>query len=351
MRRFVWLLAVALLFRCGSPLSAKPVPQTQPIQSDVVALPQFFRTLVNPQCSHCNIEAERRAHELRDDDRVLAWTRGKYDGGAVPLRFFLAPYRVISDSYGVWVYDADAGFLRGYQPSYDFSFYGWRDGVMVIRDKDGTLFSALSGVAFEGPRKGQRLEPLATIPSDWGHWLRLYPHTVAYNMFPKYQAMELPVNENAQSLATRGKPDARLAAETPVVGVFIQGGAKAYRLPIDHWSSQIITDRIDGQQLVVLMDGQTRAAAAYAPEVEGSTPALHMSLAVDAQSPDAPFVDAQTHSHWGVEGRAVNGPLKGKTLRWLDSVQCKWFAWSAEYPGTQLDASAAPGRDGSVKGE
>src|SRR5437660_9223304 len=88
----------------------------------VVAEPGLFRTLVNPECSHCRIEAQRRAGELRHDDRVLAWTRGKYDGGAVPVRFFLAPYRVISDTYGVWVYDADGGYLRGFAPSLDFVF-------------------------------------------------------------------------------------------------------------------------------------------------------------------------------------------------------------------------------------
>ena len=37
---------------------------------------------------------------------------------------------------------------------------------------------------------------------------------------------------------------------------------------------------------------------------------------------------------------AQSGPLKGRTLRWVDSVQCRWFAWSAEYPDTRLHAGA-----------
>src|SRR4051794_17126652 len=79
----------------------------------VVARPDAFRTLVNPNCSHCVDEAKARSTELRADDPVLAWTRGKYDGGAIPIRFFLNPYRVISDTYGVFVFDPDAGFARG----------------------------------------------------------------------------------------------------------------------------------------------------------------------------------------------------------------------------------------------
>src|SRR5438270_10289205 len=80
------------------------------VSSKVVARPDAFKTLVNPACSHCLDEAKRRAKELRPDDRVLAWTRGYSEGGAIPMRFFLNAHRVISDSYGVFVYDPDAGF-------------------------------------------------------------------------------------------------------------------------------------------------------------------------------------------------------------------------------------------------
>src|SRR5262249_16865755 len=74
----------------------------------LVAKPDAFKALVNPNCSHCVDEAKRRAGELHEDDPVLCWTRGYSDGGAIPIRFFLAPYRVISDSYGTFVYDPDA---------------------------------------------------------------------------------------------------------------------------------------------------------------------------------------------------------------------------------------------------
>src|SRR5215813_12512273 len=122
-------------------------------QSPLIARPDAFPTLVNPACSHCRDEAKRRAGELKADDRVLCWIRGYSDGGAIPLRFFLNPYRVISDSYGVFVYDPDAGYTRGFAPSFEFRFHGYRNGVMVMRHADGTLYSCLSGRAFAGPRK------------------------------------------------------------------------------------------------------------------------------------------------------------------------------------------------------
>ena len=154
-----YILAIAI----GTSLTSFAV---EPARIPLIVQPDAFQTLVNPQCSHCRDEALRRSKELRDDDRALCWIRGYSDGGAIPIRFFLNSYRVISDSYGVFVYDPDAGFARGFASSYDFTFHGWRNGVMVMKHKDGTLYSCLTGKAFEGPQAGTKLEPVPTIVSN-----------------------------------------------------------------------------------------------------------------------------------------------------------------------------------------
>jgi hypothetical protein len=303
--------------------------------------PELFETLVNPNCSHCVDEARRRSTELRDDDRVLAWTRGKYEGGAIPWRFFLVPYRVISDTYGVFVYDADAGFVRGYEPSLDFRFHGWRNGVMVIRHKDGTLFSALSGRAFDGPRKGERLKPIATIETDWGYWTKAYPGSVAYHMFDKYQPRGLPSRENADSISTRLQSDPRgIDGRTRVIGLALGDRAKAWPLAALDAAGGVLEDELAGQKILLLWYPATQTAAIYAPEIEDTAEATQQMVTFVADGADerAPFCDSQTGSRFGIEGRAASGPLKGKTLRWLPGVQCRWFAWAAEYPETELHA-------------
>lgn len=128
----------------GCMLLKSPVPTVagEPV---LIERPDAFKTLVNPACSQCIKEAKRRAGELKLNDPVLAWTRTGKAGGAIPYRFFLQPYRVIADTYGTFVYDPDAGFARGYPRSRDFTFHGWRNGIMVMKHKDGTLFSTLSG--------------------------------------------------------------------------------------------------------------------------------------------------------------------------------------------------------------
>src|SRR5262249_28324324 len=145
-----------------------------PEDPPVVVKPDAFPTLVHPNCSHCFLESRRRKDELRADDRVLCWVQVENDSyvndGAIPLRFFLNTHRVLSDSWGVFVHDPDAGFARGFRPEGEYTFHGWRNGVIVIKGEDGTLYSGLTGVAFDGPRKSTRLRPEPTLMSDWGFW-------------------------------------------------------------------------------------------------------------------------------------------------------------------------------------
>jgi Protein of unknown function (DUF3179) len=305
----------------------------------LISQSEAFQTLVNPECSHCVDEAKRRAGELRDDDRVLSWVRGYSDGGAIPYRFFLNRYRVISDSYGVFVYDPDAGFARGFAPSYDFSFYGWRGGVMVMKHKDGTLYSCLTGLAFAGPKQGKRLKALPTQVTDWGDWLKRYPRGVAYKMFEKYQPVELPAESNAESGKSRGPSDKRLADDAMVFGVFDGKSTRAY--PLDALAkSGLVREEIEGQPRVIVWYGPTKTAAAYRPLAAPSKKEEGQPRPVTIQIGDkmsaAPFIDSETGSHWDIAGRAVDGELKGWTLEWLDGTQVKWFAWAAEFPQTSI---------------
>jgi hypothetical protein len=297
--------------------------------------PEMFQTLVNPACSHCVDESRRNAGVLRDDDRVLSWIRGKYNGGAIPYRWFLVPYRVISDTYGVFVYDADADFVRGYPASLDYRFHGWRNGVMVMRHSDGTLFDCLTGLAFEGPRKGERLTPIPTLETDWGPWLKANPGTVAYAMVAKFQPQPAPEALLPESRATRPEPDARLGPEERVFGLSLAGASRAWPLESFGRRPELHKATLGGTSTVLFWDGRTRTAAAYSPETDGDTGGP-LTLAVDMDDPDSPWIDRETGSRWSITGRAVSGPRKGQTLRWLPGVTVKWYAWAAEYPETSV---------------
>src|SRR5437899_1064629 len=147
MRRMLYSTTLFLVVAaCGGEAGQEPT---------LIAKPEAFKTLVSPDCSHCRTENLRRKGELRADDRVLCFRQVFNDGytndGGIPIRFFLNRYRVLSDSWGVFVYDPDADYARGFRPEGRYTFYGWRNGVMVMKGDDGTLYSCLTGIAFHGP--------------------------------------------------------------------------------------------------------------------------------------------------------------------------------------------------------
>ncbi len=370
------LFLILFLAVCGACAADRPKGPA------VIAKPAAFETLAwgDPQfsCSHCVDEARKRAGDLRDDDRVLAWIRGYSDGGAIPHRFFLNRYRVISDTYGVFVHDPDAGFARGFAPSYDFSFHGWRNGVMVMKHKDGTLYSCLTGIAFDGPKKGARLKPVPTLVCDWGFWLKRYPDGVTYSMYAKYQPVDLPNEINEDSRKSRGPADKRLPADELVLGVSKGKEAKAY--PLARLAKEgVIADEVDGESIVVLWEPDTKTAAAYKPvahqprkfptsnsgnpfptgtplpEGAPALPKRRLTLQPAGKSGGALFIDKETGSRWDIAGRAIEGELKGWTLSWLEGTQVKWFAWAAEYPETAVygrtKSAAAERRLKKVLGE
>ncbi len=338
-------LLVALLVAAGAARAADPVKGPS-----LIARPDAFKTLSHPDCSHCVLEANRRKQELRDDDPVLCWRQVQQDGytndGAIPVRFFLNTYRVLSDGWGVFVYDPDAGYARGFRPEGDYTFYGWRNGVMVMKGNDGTLYSCLTGKAFQGPKYGHRLEPRVTLVAEWGFWHKRYPQALAFAMFDKYQPVELPTGVNEDSRRSRGPIDKRLPADTMVLGVWDGQHARAY--PLDAIEKAgVLYDTVKDQPRVIFWYGPTRTAAAYRPAVfvNGRSPGYvgDAIFRVDPKGGAAPFVDRRTGGHWDITGRGIGG---GPMLAWLDSVQVKWFAWAAEYPETSIygQTSAERGR-------
>jgi hypothetical protein len=319
-----------------------------PTEPTLIARPEAFETLVHPNCSHCLIEAKRRKDELRADDRVLCWMQVQTDNyvndGVIPLRFFLNTYRILDDSWGLFVYDPDAGFARGFAPGGGpFHFHGWRNGVLVLRGPDGTLYSGLTGIAFEGPKKGSRLRVEPTLVSDWGFWQKRYPQAVAFMMYDRYKPVELPAEVNEDSRRSRRPADGRLPADTMVLGVWDGQQARAYPLDLLE-KAGVIHDAANGQPRIVLWYGPTRTAAAYRQPwgTSGLQGDAGWIFRVDREVEAAPFTNQRTGLHWDITGRPVEG---GPRLVWLESVQVKWFAWAAGYPETSIYGKDAPKPD------
>ena len=316
------LLAAFLLFAGVLPAQQEPI----------LAKPGLYSQLTEPPCSYCSTQNKKGF--VKADDRVIAWVRGAHNGGAIPIRHFLAAPRVINDTYGLFFYDPDGGYVSAFKKDYGYEFHGWRGGVMVVRGRDGTLWSALTGLAIEGPQKGVRLERIPSLVTEWGHWLMLHPESTAYDQFDgkRYPLADLPTEQSDGSKQTLGKVDPRLPPDARVLGVRV--GTVTMAFPLEGLPERAcLNDKVGDWSISVFWYAATQSSVAYRAVLDDKQLKLH----ADTVAPEtAPWMDKETGSRWTLAGRAVDGLLKHKELAWVDSVQCKWFAWVHENPETKV---------------
>ena len=314
------------------------IPSPGPAAPPITARPGLFKPLTEPPCSYCSTQHLKGL--IKNDDLVVAWIRGRHNGGAIPLRHFLAGPRVINDTYGLFFYDPDGGYVAAFRKDYGYSFHGWRRGVMVVKGPNGSLWSALTGKAFAGPNQGQRLKRVPSMVSHWSYWLMLHPESTAYNLFngKRYPIVALPNAMHPDAKASIGKVDKRLATLRGVIGIETTKSARAY--PLDPKIPRAcFTDTVDGQPIAVFWYAKPATAVAFSATLDGRP----LTFYADNGSPEtAPIKDRETGTRWTMAGRGVDGRLRGKELKWVPSIQCRWYAWSSEFPRTEVYAPAKP---------
>ncbi|MGH9360803.1 MAG: DUF3179 domain-containing (seleno)protein [Thermoanaerobaculia bacterium] len=321
----------AVLFHPASFEAAGP-----PDPDAIHARPDLYQPLTEPPCSYCSTQNRKGFIEGRD--AVVTWLRGAHNGGAIPIRHFLSAPRVINDTYGLFFYDPDGGYVAAYRKDYGYRFHGWRRGVMVARGPDGTLWSALSGRALQGPKKGERLTRVPSLVTTWEHWLMLHPESTAYDLFDgkRYPTAPLPAGMSREARESMGEVDGRLKPLADVLGV--EAGGKAMAFPLDPAVERAcFNGAAGGEPVAVFWYGLTRSAVGYKSTLDGRK----LTFFAASNSPEtAPITDRETGTRWTLAGRGIDGPLRGKELDWIDSIHCRWYAWAAENPGTEVHKPA-----------
>lgn len=326
--RLVLVICWTMLFY--SPLPGQTPPPDKPAL--VPAEPGRYKPITEPPCSYCS--TQHRKGLIEGGDRVIAWLRAAHNGGAVPLRHFLAGSRVINDTYGLFFYDPDGGYVAAYRKDYGYKVHGWRNGVLVVEGQDGTLWSALSGKAIAGPQKGKRLQRIPSLVTDWSYWLMLHPESTTYDLFDgnEYPVTALPTSMSPEARESMGSVDKRLQPLANVLGVEV--GQSRTCLPLDELEERdCVMDDVGDRRVAMFWYGPTRSAVAFDAELNGKK----LTFYADEISPEsAPFKDRETGTRWTIAGRGVDGPLKGMELKWINSIQCRWYAWAAENPETSI---------------
>lgn len=121
-----------------------------------------------------------------------------------------------------------------------------------------------------------------------------------------------------------------LAATEPVVGLTVNGEARAYPLRILTWH-EIVNDRIGGRPVAVTYCPLCNSAIVFDREVGGNV--LEFGTTGKLRNSDLVMYDRTTESWWQqFLGEAIVGELTGTKLKMLPSRLESWERFAARHP-------------------
>ncbi|MBV9852036.1 MAG: DUF3179 domain-containing protein [Armatimonadetes bacterium] len=327
----------------AAPPGFRPIPGLTDQYGDFRGM---FQALTDPK-----VVPASALTELGDDEEVLGLSLGG-QSRAYPARF-IAWHHIVNDTLGgrpvLVTYCSVCNTGIAYDPVIGgkrrlFQVFGLYRGVMAMYDpSNDTIWSHIAGEALLGPDKGKTLAALPVVNTTWGEWKRLHPQTTTPDWQTPYReyygARVVSGRDYLPPMfpaTLRGLRDSRLAPNDLVLAVRVEGRPRAYPFAALAAAPDVVQETLGGTPVVALYVPETKTAAAYDCRLDGKT--LEFTR---APGKSGLFDDRGTGSRWTVEGECVAGPLRGKHLTRVFSLQAEWYGWSAYFPQTTLYAAPA----------
>jgi hypothetical protein len=223
----------------------------------------------------------------------------------------------------------------------------------VMPDANGSGFVQFIGQAVGGELAGWTLKPVPVITTTWAAWKQAHPYTEVMSTEggPDHDVFERYYASDRNGVHNLKPTDKRLRGKDVVLGLDINGEAKAYSYP-GLIEQPLIEEEIGRTPVLVLQERSSATAAAFSRTVNGRTltfnglsknprrRSVESTASGEGERDDyEPWLieDTQTKSTWrAISGECIEGELKGDRLEMLPSMTGFWFAWSRFYPNTEL---------------
>jgi hypothetical protein len=214
-----------------------------------------------------------------------------------------------------------------------FHLAGINNQNFVMRDEEtGSWWQQVSGEAILGPLKGRRLTRVATDEISFVLWKREQPRGRVLRPDPRaakhYASADWEAGIARLPVATRIS-DKRLDLRELIVGIVVNGRARAYRMT-DVQQQNPIIDTVGGAPIVIVADGQS--VRAFSRVVDGKP----VDLFARPSAASIALLDGTTGSEWDFAGGAIRGPSAGRRLQRIDVLRDYWFDWRAYHPDTSI---------------
>lgn len=218
---------------------------------------------------------------------------------------------------------------------YTFASSGlvWDGRRLFFDEETSSLWDAISGRAVAGPSAGTGLALRASTRTTWGEWSDRYRNTRVLSLdtgFVRDYSEGAAIDADLQSEAPLypvARLDDRLPAKTRVLGVVVDGVARAY--PLEQLEAAgILHDDIGGRRLLFLSPGRGLGVSVY--DAGGVT-----IERLDGPADDREAVDSDG-LRWFVDEERLLNTRNSRVLASVPSQVVYWYAWSGAYPLTEV---------------
>jgi hypothetical protein len=220
------------------------------------------------------MDAEKAASFLKDSDRVIAISING-DSRAYPVKI-LNWHEIVIDKVGgqpvliTFCPLCGTGMMfdrkiKGKEYTFGVSGLLYESDLLFYDHQTDSLWSQIEGKAVTGKMSGSELKLLESLNTTWGYWKKEHPDSKAlttdtghsrnydaspYGDYNKSSALMFPVV----------KTDRQYNLKDMVIGVRINGQAKAYFFPVLKNLTTPLSDTVGGEVVKVHFDKATSTA-------------------------------------------------------------------------------------------
>ena len=197
----------------------------------------------------------------------------------------------------------------------------WEQSLVMVDKETRSYWSQLLGRAMKGPMKGESLEVIPSVVTDWATWRERYPQTTVAVFDRSYTSFHRSSHRQHEHL---------------LIGL-VDGSKSRYWFFESLREHPVINDEIGEQAILVCYDLPAGTAGIFSRKL-GAETATFVERGED-------LIDRATGTVWDrVTGQAISGSLRGRQLARLNGVVSLDLAWATFHPDSQPGKHGLPSR-------
>jgi len=234
--------------------------------------------------------------------------------------------------------------IQGQETTFGVSGLLYNTNLIPYDRLTETNWSQMGLRAVNGELRGKPAQLHQVVEMPWSTWKEMFPDAAvlttatgfnrSYGTYPYLRGNGQDYREDDFLLFNVDPFDERLPVKERVLGVTLDGAARAYRLGAFSGAGiGVKQDELQGHSLVIVGSEGLNFLAAYERRTASDDALLEFTPLQDALP--AVMEDAEGN-RWDVFGRALSGPRQGQRLEQVPSYIAYWMAWAAFNPDTEI---------------